>query len=258
MLRSTPGQERVQLGKRLGADLNPPNPNPYPNPNPHTFLVFFDTLAYIMVLLDEKPPKYTTAPPPYIPRHSTAPTTSLNAASAPPPFSRPRAHVTFTSLPQHVLLEIVQVSVAPGKTSWTEHRLALWWLARELRLVCRSIYTGAWVPRPGIPDSANLPAVCMHILRSTYLPDYASHIKPYYTSDPFPLSTPSPLDPTFALHSLQRETAVLDQFILLKIKEDIKYDESELHLEGEGFRDIFELLQVCLVLAFSLWLAQED
>jgi len=83
----------------------------------------------------------------------------------------------------------------------------------------------------------------MHILRSTYLPDYASHTKPFYSSDPFPLSTPSPLDPTFTLHSLQRETAVLDQFILLKIKEDIRYDESELHLEGEGFRDIFELLQ---------------
>lgn len=98
----------------------------------------------------------------------------------------------------------------------------------------------------------------MHILRSTYLPDYASRIKPHYTSDPFPLSTPSPLDPTFTLHSLQRETAVLDQFILLKIKEDIKYDESELHLEGVGFRDIFELLQVCLALGFFLWLATKD
>jgi hypothetical protein len=105
-------------------------------------------------------------------------------------------------------------------------------------LVCRAIYTGEFVPQPGIPASANPPAVCMHILRSTYLPDYASRIKPYYTSDPFPLSTPSPLDPTFTLHSLQRETAVLDQFILLKMKEDIKYDESELHLEGEGFKDI--------------------
>lgn len=85
----------------------------------------------------------------------------------------------------------------------------------------------------------------MHILRSTYLPDYSSFIKHPYTSDPFPLSTPSPLDPTFTLHSLQRETAVLDQFLLIKIREDIKYDESELHLEDvEGVRDIFEQLQV--------------
>lgn len=205
-----------------------------------------------MVLLDEKPLKWEAAPPPYVPQNSTAPTTSLNAAAAPPPFSRPRARVTFTSLPQHILLEIVQASVAPDQTSWTEHRRALSWLARELRLVCRQIYTGALVPLPGIPVSTNLHTVCMHILRSTYLPDYASHIKPYYSSDPFPLSTPSPLDPTFTLHSLQRETAVLDQFILLKIKEDIKYDESELHLEGEGFKDIIELLQVCLAPGFLL------
>lgn len=51
---------------------------------------------------------------------------------------------------------------------------------------------------------------------------------------------------------------MLDQFILLKIKEDIKYDESELHLEGEGFKDIFELLQVCLALRVLLWLATKD
>ena len=113
-------------------------------------------------------------------------------------------------------------------------------------------------PVAGIPAFSQPAAVSMHILRSTYIPDYASRIKPYYTSDPFPLSTPSPLDPTFTLHSLQRETAVLDQFILLKIKEDIKYDESELHLEGEGFRDIFELLQVCPTLGVLLWLAIKD
>jgi len=233
------------LALLLGADLNPFYS--------HTRLVVFDTLAYIMVLLDEKAPtKYDSAPPPYIARSSTAPTTSLNAAAAPPPFSRPRARVTFISLPQHILLEIIQTSVAPDHTSWTEHRLALWWLATELRLVCRGIYTGALIPQPGTPASANPLAACMHILRSTYIPDYASHVKPYYTSDPFPLSTPSPLDPTFTLHSLQRETAVLDQFILQKIKEDIKYDESELHLEGEGFRDLFELLQVCLTPGFLL------
>lgn len=108
-----------------------------------------------MVLLDEKPPKWEreTAPPPYM-LNSPAPTTDLNAAAAPPPFSpplfsRPRIRVTFTSLPQHVLLEIVQMSVAPDQTSWTEHRLALSWLARELRIVCRAIYTGALVPQLG-------------------------------------------------------------------------------------------------------------
>jgi hypothetical protein len=97
-----------------------------------------------MVLVDEKPPKWEAAPPPYTVQNSTEPTTSLNAVAAPPPFSRPRPRVTFTSLPQHVLLEIVQASVAPDETTWTEHRLALWWLARELRLVSTQIYTGMY------------------------------------------------------------------------------------------------------------------
>ena len=110
-----------------------------------------------MVLLDEKQPKWEAAPPPCIARNSTAPTTSLNAAAAPPPFSRPRTRVTFLSLPQHILLEVIQSSVAPDHTSWTEHRLALWWLATELRLVCRAIYTGASVPRPGTPASLSAP-----------------------------------------------------------------------------------------------------
>lgn len=99
-----------------------------------------------MVLLDEKPLKWDTAPPPYIQQNSTIPTTSLNAATAPPPFSRPRTRITFLSLPQHIILEIIQTSVAPDLTSWNEHRLALWWLATELRVVCRAIYTGALAP----------------------------------------------------------------------------------------------------------------
>jgi hypothetical protein len=130
------------LGPPLGADLIP---------IPIPFWYSSIRLHIIMVLLDEKQPKWETAPPAYFPRNSTAPTTSLNAAAAPPPFSRPRTRVTFISLPQHILLEIIQTSVAPNHTSWTEHRLALWWLATELRLACRAIYTGTLVPQPCLP-----------------------------------------------------------------------------------------------------------
>ena len=88
----------------------------------------------------------------------------------------------------------------------------------------------------------------MHVLRSTYLPAYASLIRSPYTSDPFPhasatesMSTSPSLLPT---QSLQRETRVLDLFIALKVREDVWADESELHLEREeSFKDLFDLLQ---------------
>ena len=85
----------------------------------------------------------------------------------------------------------------------------------------------------------------MHVLRSTYLPMYAQGLKPYYSSDPFPLSVPSPLSASsMALQSVQRETVVLDLFLALKIKEDVRADESELHLDLDSFKDIFDMMQV--------------
>lgn len=91
----------------------------------------------------------------------------------------------------------------------------------------------------------------MHVLRSTYLPAYSALVRPPYTSDPFPLSAPPPpssptLPPTVVspVQSLQRETKVLDLFIVLKVREDVWADESELHLErDESFRDLFDLMQ---------------
>lgn len=84
----------------------------------------------------------------------------------------------------------------------------------------------------------------MHILRSTYLPLYASYIRPPYTSDPFPQSSPSTQSALPSpLNTGQRETAVLDLFILLRAKEELRSEESELHLP-DSFRDIFELMQV--------------
>lgn len=91
----------------------------------------------------------------------------------------------------------------------------------------------------------------MHVLRSTYLPAYTSNIRFPYTSDPFPFSSsrgspsgslhadlPSPLNPN------HRETAILDLFLALKVREDVWADETELYLgRGESFRDLFELMQ---------------
>lgn len=93
----------------------------------------------------------------------------------------------------------------------------------------------------------------MHVLRSTYLPAYTSMIHPPYTSDPFPFTSPSPSiyslsssasQLTSPVNSVQRETAVLDQFISIKVREDVWVDDSELHLEREElFKDLFDLMQ---------------
>lgn len=86
----------------------------------------------------------------------------------------------------------------------------------------------------------------MHVLRSTYLPAYSALVKPPYTSDPFPLTSPgaSAAPAQSPVQSLQRETRVLDLFIALKVREDVWADDSELHLErDESFRDLFDLMQ---------------
>lgn len=74
-----------------------------------------------------------------------------------------------------------------------------------------------------------------------------------YTSDPFPFTSPSPStyslsssasQLTSPVNSVQRETAVLDQFISIKVREDVWVDDSELHLEREElFKDLFDLMQ---------------
>ncbi|CUA75122.1 hypothetical protein RSOLAG22IIIB_01766 [Rhizoctonia solani] len=104
----------------------------------------------------------------------------------------------------------------------------------------------------------------MHLLRSTYLPLYINLVKPPYSTDPFPLDapsvpcyTPTPTTPTTcplgtsthtfsapSLQSIQRETAILDRFLVLKICDDVRSDETELHLgSDDAFADIFDLMQ---------------
>jgi hypothetical protein len=86
----------------------------------------------------------------------------------------------------------------------------------------------------------------MHVLRSTYLPVYSQLVRPPYTSDPFPMTASAMFDKAgnSSVRTLQRETWVLDHFLVLKVREDVWADETELHLErDESFRDLFDLMQ---------------
>ena len=112
---------------------------------------------------------------------------------------------TLSSLPAHILLQIIHHTFPPLPSSnspsgaWTssppsfaqiQHQLyqptiperqrkTLLWLSNYLRLVSRTLYTA-----------------CMHVLRSTYLPAYLELVRPPYTSDPFPIGLPTTADST--------------------------------------------------------------
>ncbi|KIM42011.1 hypothetical protein M413DRAFT_143034 [Hebeloma cylindrosporum] len=198
----------------------------------------------------------------------------------PPPYLSNRTHrtppslqstLTLTSLPPHILLQIIHhtfpqgIAAAPTPlnsasygydtarlyqdTKPERQRKTLFWLSTSLRLVSRTLYTA-----------------CMHVLRSTYLPAYQALIRPPYSTDPFPIgvlspnSDPStssssssppaydtPTPPTTSsspLITLHRETAILDHFILLKVRQDVFLDDTSLHIDREdAFRDLFDVAQ---------------
>ena len=182
------------------------------------------------MILDNK--GILTPPPPYTP------------AGGPPPFSQLHERVTLSNLPPYALLQIVHEIFPPGQPEG--QRRILYWLAVSLRRVCRSLYVGM-CPHTPFKSHVSLLEACMHVLRSTYLPIYASLVRAPYSSDPFPMSSPEGISsgsPASPVHSLQRETRVLDLFIALKVREDVRADESELHLEREdSFKDLFDLMQ---------------
>ncbi|KAJ7074627.1 hypothetical protein C8F01DRAFT_1011055 [Mycena amicta] len=176
------------------------------------------------MIIDEKtmqPP-----PPPYFP--------AQNRDNAPPPFPHSKPPLTLSTLPAHILLQILHMTfpqtpdLNEGKVE--RQRKTLYWMAVSLRLVNRALYVA-----------------CMHVLRSTYLPAYDSLIRSPYSSDPFPLpsATQSPFaDLILRPGTLQRETATLDLFIALKVREDVWADDSELHLErDDSFKDLFDHTQ---------------
>ncbi|KZV80886.1 hypothetical protein EXIGLDRAFT_780385 [Exidia glandulosa HHB12029] len=148
-------------------------------------------------------------------RSSTSPLT--------PSFPAP-AYSTFTQLsgvPPGVMLKIVYATFPEPGTDPTFVRLrrTLFWLAMNLRAVNKAFYVA-----------------CMHVLRSSYLPAYTQNVRAPYTSDPFPSSSS-------AGAGEQRETVVLDRWMLLKVREDVLADESELHLDLDAQRDVFDMLQ---------------
>ncbi|KJA22599.1 hypothetical protein HYPSUDRAFT_201939 [Hypholoma sublateritium FD-334 SS-4] len=200
---------------------------------------------------------------------------TLTLALPPPP------KATLASLPAHILLQVIHHTFPHSKPQLPAYQAAdtdadyayvhgyttrdsiaerqrrtLLWLATGLRLVSRTLYTA-----------------CMHVLRSTYLPAYLALVRAPYTSDPFPMGAPASLPshdapaaqasapPAYAssthsrasapvpealapLASPQRETAVLDRFIVLKIRHDVLMDESSLHLDrADAFRDLFDVAQ---------------
>ncbi|EMD35206.1 hypothetical protein CERSUDRAFT_116675 [Gelatoporia subvermispora B] len=171
-----------------------------------------------MVVIDEKmmlPP-----PPPY----------ADSGPVSPPPFPSQafREAPALGTLSPHILLRIVYEVFPQGRPQG--QRKMLYWMSSSLRLVNRAFFIA-----------------CMHVLRSTFLPAYTGLIRPPYSSDPFPLMSPSAtyVDSTLSpIQSLQRETGVLDLFIAVKVREDVWSDDSSLHLEREEtFKDLFDLMQ---------------
>ena len=176
----------------------------------------------------------------HFPAHGrTSPTSSSYSSSirAPAP--------SLSTLPTPLLLQIIQhtfpqsrprppaYTPAPADTDYTyvagfpsrdtaDERLrrTLLWLAVSLRLVSRA-----------------LNAACMHVLRAAYLPAYRALLRP-------PYSSAAAGAVTVGGGGAQRENAVLDRFVLLRIRHDVLADESSLHLDHEdAFRDLFDVAQ---------------
>ncbi|KAK7440227.1 hypothetical protein VKT23_017169 [Stygiomarasmius scandens] len=190
------------------------------------------------MIVDEK-----TAPPPYVPSLQVEFNVDGDNMYAAWLASRtfPKHKPTFSTLPPHLLLEIVYSTFPQedgkheGDTKVVRQRENLHWLETSLRLVCRKLYIA-----------------CMHILRSTYLPTYDSLIRAPYSSDPFPSSEVFPATINHnpyqtqikSLFPMHRELTTLDKFIAVLAHEDVWLDSTSLYLtRNEAYKDIFDLIQ---------------
>jgi len=197
-----------------------------------------------MVVIIEK--DFILPPPPYLASEHRMSTQSLassvysQVSGTSASRQRQRSYRPFSRLPSHLVLYIVYkmlpdaYSVDGSGQRYSEEELSrrttrtLYWMANSLRFVNRTFYMAS-----------------MHILRSTYLAKYLSLIKKEYTSDPFPLSSqPAKAKGNSFLSTMQRESHVLDRFLLVQLREEVFSDESSLHLDREdSLRDLFSFMQ---------------
>ncbi|KAJ3865063.1 hypothetical protein EV359DRAFT_80855 [Lentinula novae-zelandiae] len=181
------------------------------------------------MIIDEKwmhppPPPYYRPPPPAF-AETAANATSSGDNALPKP--------TFSTLPAHLLLQIVYSTFPQrdgqyeGEGKIERQRLNLYWLETSLRLVNKALYTGKY-PSMLIPYPFHT---------------YESLIRPPYTSDPFSSSilTTSTTSDSAPVH---RELATLDLFIALLAHEDLLLDATSLHLpREEAYKDLFDMVQ---------------
>lgn len=103
-----------------------------------------------------------------------------------------------------------------------------------------------------------LVTVSTSILRSLYLPSYASYIKGGNTTAPIP-EVSLPLEDgsvdTPVLEYRKRETAILDRYIAIKVGEELRKVESDLSEESGGLDELFHRHQVRPPLSPPVWLA---
>jgi hypothetical protein len=175
------------------------------------------------------PTRHVNAPPPYSPIVGSPAPRSPYPAS-PSPFRSQRS--LFQTLPPNILLQIIHRTI-PSSTRHEAYVSTMYWLTHSLRMTSRLLYIA-----------------CMSFLRNYFLRDYTANVRPGYTTDAFPLEPPeATLPPHLQTHdsimSLHRETPILDRFIALKCTEEMRSQESELHLDLDHFKDLFDLIQVC-------------
>ncbi|WRT70432.1 uncharacterized protein IL334_007430 [Kwoniella shivajii] len=176
---------------------------------------------------------------------SIAPPPPYAATSTYRAYNRSQANKKGISLlPLHLVHRILSLTLDQRSTPskfWSdpeEERVRrIWALFRGLRGVNRVF----WL-------------VATSILRGLYLESYLSHIRPNYSSDPFPYESSHLDDPalgnadidttsTSVYEGRGRETAIFDRYIAVRVGQELRQVESSLSEEGEAIGDIFGRLQ---------------